>query len=174
MPSADKYSAKETLRDGAWVEIRALAPDDRAGLVAAVARTSAESMRRRFFGPKRSFSNQETAFFLNADFVNHVALVAVVEERGRPFIAGGGRYIITRPGEAEVALAVVDEYQGRGVGGALMRHITAIARDAGLEKFVAEVLTENLPMLRLFEKSGLRMSTKRESGIVHVGLLLSG
>jgi GNAT superfamily N-acetyltransferase len=170
---ADKYSAIETLRDGARIEIRALAPDDKADLVAAVARTSAESIRRRFFVVKRTFTDQETAFFLNVDFVNHVALVAVVEEGGRSVIAGGGRYIVVRPGEAEVAFAVVDEYQGRGVGGALMRHLTAIARAAGLEWFIAEVLLENLPMLRLFGKSGLQMSTKRESGVAYVRLQLS-
>jgi RimJ/RimL family protein N-acetyltransferase len=169
---ADKYSAIETLRDGGRIKIRALTPGDEADLVAALARTSSESMRRRFFVVKRTFTDQETAFFLNVDFVNHVALVAIVEEGGRSVIVGGGRYIVVRPGEAEVAFAVVDEYQGRGVGGALMRHLTAIARAAGLERFIAEVLVENLPMLRLFEKSGLQMSTKRESGVAYVSLQL--
>jgi len=172
MPGADKYSVIETLRDGGRVTIRALTPADRADLVAAVARTSAESMRRRFFIVKRTFSDRETRFFLNPDFVNHVALVAVIEEDGQSFIAGGGRYIVTRPGEAEVAFAVVDDYQGRGVGGALMRHLTAIGCAAGLETFIAEVLPENLPMLRLFEKSGLKMSTKRESEVMFVRLQL--
>src|SRR5262249_6628449 len=111
MLEAAKYSEIETLRDGRPVEIRALTPDDEAGLVAAVARTSAESLRRRFFVPKRIFTDRETAFFLNVDFVNHVSLVAVVEG-GRPIIAGGGRYIVARPGEAEIAFAVVDQYQG--------------------------------------------------------------
>jgi len=169
---ADKYSAIETLRDGGRIEIRALTPDDEADLVAAVGRTSAESMRRRFFVVKRAFTDQETAFFLNVDFVNHVALVAVVDEGGRLVIAGGGRYIVVRPSEAEIAFAVVDEYQGRGIGGALMRHLTVIARAAGLQKFIAEVLVENLPMLRLFEKSGLQTITKRESGVAYVRLQL--
>lgn len=168
-----KYSEFETLRDGRRVEIRALTPDDEAALVAAVARTSAESLRRRFFAPKRIFTDRETAFFLNVDFVNHVSLVAVVEEGGSPMIAGGGRYIVIRPGEAEIAFAVVDQYQGQGVGGALMRHLIVIARAAGLQKLIAEVLAENMPMLRLLEKSGLRMSTRREAEVLHVTLLLS-
>ena len=173
MLEADKYSAVEMLRDGCQVKIRALKPDDRAELLAAVARTSAESLRRRFFAPKRGFTDQETAFFLNVDFVDHVALVAEVREDGRPVIAGGGRYIVARPGEAEVAFAVVDQYQERGIGGVLMRHLTAIARAAGLERLIAEVLAENLSMLRLFEQSGLRMSTKREGEVLHVALQLS-
>ena len=172
MLEAAKYSEFETLRDGRRVEIRALTPDDEAALVAAVARTSAESLRRRFFAPKRVFTDRETAFFLNVDFVNHVSLVAVVEEGGSPMIAGGGRYIVIRPGEAEIAFAVVDQYQGRGIGAALMRHLAAIAREAGLRQLVAEVLPDNIPMLKVFEKSDLPLTTKREPQVVHVRLAL--
>ena len=173
MLEADKYSAFETLRDGRQVEIRAIRSDDRTDLVAAVARTGAESLRRRFFVVKRNFTDQETDFFLNVDFVDHVALVAVAQEGDRPVIVGGGRYIVLRSGEAEVAFAVVDEYQGRGVGRVLLLHLTAIARAAGIERLIAEVLAENRSMLRLFERSGLRMSTKREDGVLHVALQLS-
>jgi hypothetical protein len=49
---------------------------------------------------KRSFTDQEAAFFVNVDFVNHVALVALIDEEGRSVIAGGGRYIVLQPGEA--------------------------------------------------------------------------
>jgi RimJ/RimL family protein N-acetyltransferase len=167
------YSAVETLRDGRRVEIRSLRPDDRDEFIAAIARTSVESFRRRFFVPKRSFTDQEADFFLNVDFITHVALIAVVEEDGRPVIAGGGRYILVRPGEAEIAFAVVDQYQARGVGGALLRGLMALARAAGLERLTAEVLPENLPMLRLFEESGLPINTKREVDVLHVTLRLS-
>ena len=50
--------------------------------------------------------------------------------------------------------------------------IIQLARDAGLKEFTAEVLPENIPMLRVFEKSALKMSTKREAGTVHVALQL--
>ena len=132
MSGASEYSAVEPLRDGRRVEIRALKPDDREGLVAAVGRASDQSLYRRFFGAKRDFSELEIAFFLNVDFVNHVALVAVLEEDGRPVIIAGGRYVVVQPGKAEVAFAVVDRYQGQGIGAALLRHLTAIARAAGL------------------------------------------
>src|SRR6266511_4958213 len=82
MSEAANYSATATLRDGRPVEIRALRPDDRDELAAAVGRASSQSLYRRFFGAKRYFSEQEIAFFVNVDFVNHVALVACVEEDG--------------------------------------------------------------------------------------------
>ena len=130
MSEAATYSARETLRDGRRLEIRALRPDDRPDLEAAVGRVSDQSLYRRFFEIKRHFSEQEIAFFLNVDFVNHVALVAVVE-KGVPVIVGGARYVLVQPGQAEVAFAIVDEYQGQGIGAALMRHLAAIARRAG-------------------------------------------
>ena len=172
MLEATNYSAFETLRDGRRVEIRALRPDDRADLIAAVGRSSAQSLYRRFFAVKRSFTEPEIEFFLNVDFVDHVALVAVVDETGRPAIAGGGRYIVVEPGKAEVAFAVVDPYQGQGIGAALMHHLAAIARGAGLKELMAEVLPENVPMLKVFERSGFPLSIKREPQVVHVALRL--
>ena len=172
MREAAKYSAVEALRDGRRVEIRALRPDDRADLLAAVDRTSAKSLHRRFFTVKRRFTERETDFFLNVDFVSHVALVAVVEEDGRSVIAGGGRYVLVEPGRAEVAFAVVDAYQRQGIGALLMRHLAAIALDAGLKELIAEVLPENIPMLRVFERSGLRLGAKLEEGVMHVVLQL--
>jgi ribosomal protein S18 acetylase RimI-like enzyme len=173
MVDAARYSAIEVMRDGRPVEIRAVRPDDRAGLAAAVGRVSTESLYRRFFAVKRSFTEQETAYFVDVDFVNHVALVAVVEEDGQPMIAGGGRYVVGQPGQAEVAFAVVDQYQGQRIGAALMRHLVAIARAAGLKELIAEVLPDNVSMLNVFEKSGLSPVTRRESGVVHVRLRLS-
>jgi GNAT superfamily N-acetyltransferase len=100
-------------------------------------------------------------------------LVVVAEEGGRAEIVGGGRYIVVAPGQAEVAFAVIDQYQGQGVGAGLMRHLAAIAREAGLRELTAEVLPENAPMLKVFEKSGLPVGTKREAGVVHVTMRLS-
>jgi GNAT superfamily N-acetyltransferase len=172
MVEATTYSAVETLRDGRRVDIRALRQDDRAELLAAVGRTSLESLYRRFSYVKRGFTEQETAYFLNIDFVNHVALVAVVEEASRPVIVGGARYIILQPGTAEVAFTVIDLYQGQGIGAALMRHLAGIARGAGLRELIADVLPENDAMLKVFAKSGFPLRTKGESDVVHVALRL--
>jgi ribosomal protein S18 acetylase RimI-like enzyme len=172
MSEGATYSAVEVLRDKRRVEIRALGPDDRADLLAAVGRTSEQSLYRRFFAVKGSFTEPEIAFFLNIDFVNHVALVAVLEELGRPRIVGGGRYIVVQPGRAEVAFVVVDQYQGQGIGSALLRHLATLARGAGIDELIAEVLPDNTSMLKVFEKSGFRLSTRRESQVVHVTLHL--
>jgi GNAT superfamily N-acetyltransferase len=170
---AAKYSAVETLRNGRRLIIRALRPDDRADFLAAVARTSTQSLYRRFFGARRGFSEQEKAFFLDVDFVKHVALVAVVEESGGTAIIAGGRYVVIEPGKGEVAFVVIDQYQGQGIGTALLRHLAAIARGRGINELIAEVLSENSSMLKVFEKSGFAMITKRDGQVVHVTLRMS-
>jgi GNAT superfamily N-acetyltransferase len=168
-----EYSAVETLRNGRRAEIRALKPADRAGLLEAVANMSEEARYRRFFAPKRSFSEKEIEYYLNVDFVSHVALVAVVDEAAGPVIAGGGRYIASEPGRAEVAFGVDDAHQGLGIASALMRHLIVIAREAGMKALIAEVLPDNAPMLKVFERSGVPVTTRRETGVVHVTLDLS-
>jgi RimJ/RimL family protein N-acetyltransferase len=172
MLEASKFSAVETLRDGRKIEIRALKSNDRAGLIAAVERVSTQSLYRRFFGVKRTFSEKEIAFFVNIDFVEHVALVAVAAEGGQCKIVGGGRYVVVRPGTAEVAFAVIDEYQGQGIGLALMRHLFTLARAAGLKEFIAEVLPDNTAMLKVFEKCGLELRKKRDRQVVYITLQL--
>jgi RimJ/RimL family protein N-acetyltransferase len=167
------YSALERLGDGRPVKIRALRPDDRAEMLAAIGRTSPQSLQRRFFAPKKGFSEQELAFFLNIDFENHVALVAQIDEDGHPVIAGGGRYIVVRPGQAEIAFVVVDAYQAQGIGTILMRHLAVLARDAGLQELVAEVLPENTAMLKVFRKFGFRPGARRAPQVTHLVLKLT-
>ena len=91
MTEAAEYTAVEQLRDGRQIEVRALKPTDEEDMLAAVGRTSVQSLYRRFFGAKRHFSDSEKSFFLNVDFVNHVALVALADEGCQRFIVGGGR-----------------------------------------------------------------------------------
>ncbi len=139
-------------------------------MLAGLARTSAQSLFRRFFGARREFSEAELQFFLKIDFVNHVAVVAEIVENDAKAIIGTARFIRLDGDRAEVAFAVIDNYQGRGLGTILMRHIAGLARAAGLRELAAEVLPENAPMLKVMEKSGLPMTTQREAGVVHVTL----
>ena len=166
------YRAPEILRDGHRREVRALEPQDRDALVAAAGRSSAETLALRFFSPKRGFTEKEIEYYTKVDFVNHVALAAVVDEAGKPLIVGGGRYIVAQPGCAEVAFTVEDAHQGRGIASLLLRHLVKIARAAGLKELFAEVLPDNAPMLKVFERSGIPMARKRGRDAVHVTLRL--
>lgn len=172
MSDAARYSAVDTLRDGRAIEIRAYRPEDREPFMAAAGQVGPRSRYLRFFTIKRDFSEKERDFFLNVDFDKHVALVAFMEEAGQRPLVGSCRYVTVGPGKAEVAFTVVDRYQGRGIGAALVRHLAIVARGAGLQGLIAEVLPENKPMLHLFEKSGLPVSIVAEPEVMHVTMQL--
>ena len=140
-------------------------------MLTAIHRTHAELLRRRFFAPKRKFSEKEKDFFLHVDFVNQVALVATIESDPHQ-IVGGCRYIVTEPGKAEVAFVVIDAYQGQGIGTMLTRHLVGLARAAGLKELAAEVLAENTPMLKVLGQCGFKANHGADPQVVHLRLSL--
>lgn len=172
MPAPESYFVTESLRDGREVEIRALRPNDKDDMLMAVGRTGTQSLHRRFFGVKRGFSDREIAYFMNVDFVNHVALAALTEEEGRKVIIGGARYVVTEPGEAEIAFIVIDGYQGQGIGTLLMHHLAILARKAELKQLIAEVLPENIAMRKVFGKFGFKARRGPDPQVVHLVLTL--
>ena len=131
VPDAGNYSATEALRNGQRINIRALRPDDRDDFIAAVSRTSSQSLYRRFFSVRRHFTETETAFYLNVDFVNHVALVALVRRIAVSDHHWRWALCCRATGPGRNRFYSFDKYQGQGVGAALLRHLAAIARKAG-------------------------------------------
>src|SRR5262245_22371092 len=164
------YSVEEILRDGASIHIRAIRPDDRERLANHFQRLSARAIRFRFMGAKRHLSDTELDYFTRPDFVRHVALVATLREGGSERIIGVGRYV-TGDGlgaTAEIAFAVADEHQGRGIGTLLLEHLLRIAREHGITEFRADVLGDNTRMLEVFQHIGLHVRGATEAGVVHV------
>jgi RimJ/RimL family protein N-acetyltransferase len=165
------YSAVEKLRDGRSVTVRAIRPDDRDQMAGSLKELSSVSFYRRMFSPKRELSDADMKGLTEVDFVDIVALAAVMREEGHDRIVGGGRYLRmgeAAPGRAEVAFLVDDAHQGLGIGSRIFRHLVAIARVSSIVKFEAEVLPSNDGMLRLFDRSGLKVTKKRVEDIVQV------
>ena len=125
--------------------------------------------------PKKHFSESEKKRSSSTSISSTtLPLVAVAQDAGRSLIVGGGRYVVVAAtGTAEVAFAVIDDYQGQGIGAALLRHLTRLAHDAGIKELIAEVLPENIPMLKVFQNSGLSLQTKHRAGVVEVALKVS-
>ncbi|HUI28444.1 MAG TPA: GNAT family N-acetyltransferase, partial [Candidatus Kryptonia bacterium] len=132
-----RYAAQALLRDGTSIHIRALRPDDKLLLVEHFQRLSAQSVYFRFFSAKKRMSDDELARFTELDFVSHAALVATLRDGEREYIVGVARYapVSTDHGSerrAEIAFAVLDQYQGRGVGTLLLEHLAPIAHANGI------------------------------------------
>jgi RimJ/RimL family protein N-acetyltransferase len=172
-----QYSAIEKLRDGRNVTIRAIRPEDKGDIAEQVKQLSPETVYLRTFAPKRALDDRDLKRMTDVDFENVVALVAVVAGGGQEQIVGGGRYFRMGEGEAartaEVAFLIGDPYQGLGIGSRIFRHLVSIARATGIEKFEAIVLPSNDNMLRLFERSGLKVTKMREEDTLHVTIGLT-
>jgi GNAT superfamily N-acetyltransferase len=142
------------LPDGSEVRIRPVTSEDKPLFAAAWEGFGETSRYRRFMMPKQHLSMRELEYFTEIDHVDHEAIAAVEPRTGAGL--GVARYLRDprRPHAAEAAVAVIDEWQGRGLGGVLLRRLSARAAASGIRTFTASLLTDNRSMLRLFERLG--------------------
>jgi GNAT superfamily N-acetyltransferase len=158
------------LSDGSEVDIRPLGPDDKAGLAAGFERLSERSRYRRFLSPTSHLSANQLAYLTEVDHHDHEALVAV-DPTTRHGLAVA-RYVRSAadPGEAEFAVAVADDWQRRGLGTTLLRHLAAKARGEGITRFTGLVLEDNQPMRGLLQSLGEVQQRDAHDGTLEVWL----
>jgi GNAT superfamily N-acetyltransferase len=167
--AAQNYSVDVKLLDGASIRIRAIHPDDKVRLHEHFKSLSERSIYFRFMGFRRDLSAADLVQFTELDFKDHVGLAATLTENGRERFIGVGRYIRgAKPRRAEVAFAVLDEWQGRGIGTSLLEHLRRFAIANGIAEFEAEVLSNNSQMLEVFAHSGFKVRGRMESGVVRL------
>jgi GNAT superfamily N-acetyltransferase len=161
-PAHHPKSVTVRLRDGAPLRIRAITPEDKGAIADGFDRMSPESRYRRFFAPLRELSADDLAYLTEVDHHDHEALIGFDPQTGDP--VGVARYIRgIDPAEAEVAVTVVDDWQGRGAATALLERLVHRAREAGIEHFVAVVLPDNRDALELFRHLAPDGSVERRS-----------
>ena len=139
------------LPDGARVIVRPIREEDAEGFAHAFTRLSDESRRRRFLSATPRLSARELRYLTAVDHDQHVALVAV--EPGSGEILGSVRYMRIADRRAELAIEVIDDWQGRGLGRALLEAISAHARANGLTRFIALVAADNRPMQQALKRA---------------------
>ncbi|HEX6301738.1 MAG TPA: GNAT family N-acetyltransferase, partial [Acidimicrobiia bacterium] len=160
-----EYELDVVLRDGSGARVRPIRPDDGDLVKAFFERLGPESRYYRFFQVKNTLEPKEIEHFTSVDYDDRMALIAL---RDGEMIAVG-RY--DREGlsdRAEVAFAVVDDQQGRGLGTKLLELLTAYARSQGIRGFRAFVLGENRQMMRVFRNSGYELARTLDSGVFTV------
>ncbi len=174
--AASAYEAVDATRDGERFLVRAIRPDDKERLLDAFRRLSPRSVYLRFFEFKPELSAEDLVYLTELDFAQHVGLVATLEEEGRETIAGVARYVLetdAEPQAAEAAFAVVDQHQGGGIGTLLLPHLARVGRACGVSTFDAEVLAENLKMMKVFLHSGFEVHRTLASGMIHVSFSIA-
>jgi RimJ/RimL family protein N-acetyltransferase len=146
------------LADGTAYRIRPLGPADERALAALMGRFSAETILRRFLVPKPRLSSAELRYLTHVDQRDHLALAAVpVAEPGR--LLGVARCVRLEPGGdvADFAIAVADAHQSQGLGTALARAVVDAAHAAGIRRFTATTLADNVVALRLMRAFAARL-----------------
>ena len=147
-----RYREAVRLRDGAEVFISILGPEHRGALAAGFEGLSKESRFRRFLSPKSSLSEAELSYFTDIDGETHFALAAGHRRSDGSAAGLGTARFIRRPDDpdsAELAVVVVDEWQGRGLGRILLDRLVAAARERGIERLIGTVVATNRPMIHL-------------------------
>jgi RimJ/RimL family protein N-acetyltransferase len=131
------------LRDGSTVLIRPVRPVDAPLLADGFTRLSARSRQLRFLGPKQALSPAELRYFTDLDHHDHEALGALNHADGRGI--GIARYVRDADDRqaAEIAVTVIDDWQGRGLGTELVAQLSECARREGIRRFTALVAADN-------------------------------
>lgn len=153
-----------SLRDGTRVLIRPILPEDKAGLQEGLGRLSLRSRYQRFLAPMATFSKKQLSYLTEIDYDDHMAWAAVDLSKSPPRGLGVARYI-RLPGEpkvAELAVAVVDSHQGRGLGTLLLAMLSRSAAQNGIETFLGYVLAEDAPIMRIARHWGARINRDKE------------
>lgn len=160
------------LRDGSVVLVRPVRSTDALLLADGFARLSDRSRRMRFLGPKESLSAAELRFYADVDHHDHEALIALDPASGRG--AGVARYVRDADDRqaAEIALTIADDWQGRGLGTALLARLSDRARQEGICRLTGVVAGDNVPMGMLMRSVGA-VETYRGFGTVEYEITLT-
>jgi RimJ/RimL family protein N-acetyltransferase len=147
-----------TLDRGAQVLIRPIEPGDKEKLANGLRQLSDESIRKRFLAAKPRFTAAELRYLTEVDGINHIALVAVLEDDPEQLVAVARCVRLPdRPATAEMAIVVGDPWQMQGLGRELATRLADAALAAGIRRFAATMLGHNEAARRLMRTFSRRL-----------------
>jgi acetate---CoA ligase (ADP-forming) len=153
------------LRDGLTLRLQAPTPMDYEDIRAFYDGLSPESRYLRFHG----FGRTDIVARADAD-ASGVDRLALIGRHGGRVMAAACYVGLREPGVAEVAFAVADDDQGRGIGMRMLEQLAELAAERGIRRFDAEVMASNRPMLRVFAHGGFAVRRRGSAGEVTVSL----
>ena len=136
---------------------------------------SDQSTYRRFISARKDMPHERRQDFVVIDYTREMVILAINESGAKDEVVGIGQYGIEEDKHtAEVSFVVRDDYQNQGVGSMLLDYITVLGKRKGLLGFTAEVLVENKPMMRLFERGCFDLEKRSDSGVFHLKMAFRG
>jgi acetate---CoA ligase (ADP-forming) len=170
LPLPYQESGRLILRDGTSATIRLAQPGDKEAMSKFFALLSSESKRRRFFGFAAPADKLIESFCDPSNPRAKLSLIVTRLSQGELRIIATGNYIARDETTAEVAMAVDDAFQGKGIGTLLLDRLTLLAVTNGFRRFRAVTMLENKPMLDVFRDSGFECRTRSDDGYVEIDL----
>ena len=168
----EELETHRVTKTGLEVLLRPVKMSDEALLKDLFYSLSEDSLYRRFISLRKDMPHERLQRFVIIDYTKEMTILAVVRAGEKEDIVGIGQYSIHEQSHtAEIAFAVRDDHQNKGIGSALLSYLTYLAKRQGLLGFTAEVLMENRPMLHLFEKMGFDIDKRREEGIYELVMM---
>jgi GNAT superfamily N-acetyltransferase len=127
---------------------------------------SDQSLQRRFMSVRKDIPHKMRQKFVVIDYTKEMVILACIIKNDIETIVGIGQYVKWEDKNfADIAFAVRDDYQKKGIGSELIDYITLLAKNEGLQGFTADVLGGNKPMLHLFDKMDYKVEKKIEDGV---------
>jgi len=157
------------LRDGSYIHIRPIRPEDAPRLQELYGRLSRDTAYHRFFTVMKRLPPDWAQVLATVDYRRRLALVAERGgARGGEIIAVGRYEPTDEPDTVEVAFVVEDGWQGRGLGTILVREVLDSSAARGIRRFRAYVLSDNRRMLDLITRFGDVRERKTEQGVTEL------
>ena len=170
------YRERIGLPGGEHVCLRLIQPEDKASLLAAFRRLSAESRAGRFLGGEQVLSEAELRYFTEIDQVDHFAIGAVeLDARGRERDGVAVGRFVRLSGEprcAEVVIAIADRLQVKGLGLLLLKRLVEAAQERGFERLRFEYRADNFGMHNLIQHAGRIVERQNSAGVIAVEIEL--
>jgi acetyl coenzyme A synthetase (ADP forming)-like protein len=168
-----QYETEVLLKDGSRMLLRPIKRTDIELWLAFISRLSRRTKYLRFHSIP-NLGPEDARRFCTVDYVNAFALVAeVLAEKQEKIVAIGRYYRLPKKHAAEVAFAIEDAYQGKGIGTQLMEWLAEVARNNGILSFEADVLSENREMMTVLRDYGFHITAELEAGVYHVKFPIS-
>lgn len=169
------YREQIELADGHEVTLRLVRPSDKQLLLQGFERLSPASRHFRFMGVRNTFSEEELRYLCEVDGIDHFAMGAVFERAdGSEEGVAIARFIRSNhePDVAEPAITIIDDYQGIGLGGVLLKRLITAARERGVERFHTEFLRSNTKTAQLLDDYEESSIIREEGDVVTMEFVL--
>jgi len=164
-----QYETEVLLKDGSSILLRPIRREDTECWLTFIHRLSRRTLYLRFLSVPPEMGQEDAVRFCTVDYTNTFAFVAeVLKEQRKEIVAIGRYYRLPNKHSAEVAFAIEDAYQRKGIGTALMEWLADVARENGITIFEADVLGENEQMMTAFRDYGFHITNELEAGVYHI------